>query len=231
MPVYNEVEAVEGVVASWTGVLEPLGVDYELLVYDDGSTDGTGAVLDALGAADARLRVTHHTNRGHGPSIMRGYAEAAGRWIFQTDSDDEIPARAFDDLWARRHDADVVIGVRTGRRSDGARRLMTMGAAAVVRGLFGRGVTDVNAPFRLMRADALARLLPRVPPMAFAPNVILSGLFARDRLRCVEVPVPATPRRTGRTSLIGWKVWKAAARAARETFGVAVRERVKGPRA
>jgi glycosyltransferase involved in cell wall biosynthesis len=231
MPVYNEVAAVGAVVASWTAVLERLGIDYELLVYDDGSTDGTGAALDVLAAAHARLRVTHHANRGHGPSIMRGYAEATGRWVFQTDSDDEIPAGAFADLWARRHDADVVIGVRTGRQADAARRTLTWGAATAVRWLYGRGVTDVNAPFRLMRGDALARLVPRVPATAFAPNVILSGLFARDRLRCVEVPVPATPRRTGRTSLIGWKVWKAAARAARDTVAVAVRERFGGARA
>lgn len=228
MPVYNEVDAITDVLASWTSVLDPLDIDYELLVYDDGSTDGTGAALDALAADSPRLRVTHHANRGHGPSVLRGYAAAGGRWVFQTDSDDEIPAGAFPDLWARRHDADLVIGVRTGRTSDPARRLLTFGAATVIRVLFGRGVTDVNAPFRLMRGDVLARLLPRVPATAFAPNVILSGLFARRGLRCVEVPVPAAPRRTGTTSLLGWKIWKAAARAARETIAVALRERTSG---
>jgi cellulose synthase/poly-beta-1,6-N-acetylglucosamine synthase-like glycosyltransferase len=94
MPVYNEVAAVGAVVASWAAVLERLGIDYELLVYDDGSTDGTGAALDALAAALARLRVTHHANRGHGPSIMRGYAEATGRWVFQTATTRFRPARS-----------------------------------------------------------------------------------------------------------------------------------------
>lgn len=231
MPVYNEVAAVDAVVASWTSALDRLGIDYECLLYDDGSTDGTGAKLDALADRYPRVRVTHHANRGHGPSIMRGYREASGRWVFQTDSDDEIPASAFADLWSRREGADVVIGVRTGRQSEMARRLLTAGAAFAVRIMYGSGVTDVNSPFRLMRGEALARLVPRVPETAFAPNVILSGLFARDRLRCVDVPVPATPRRTGQTSLLGWKVWKAAARAARETAGVALRERVRRARA
>lgn len=231
MPVYNEVAAVDAVVASWSSALDRLGIDYEFLVYDDGSTDGTGARLDDLAARHPRLRVTHHANRGHGPSIMRGYGEAAGGWVFQTDSDDEIPAAAFADLWTRREGADVVVGVRTGRQSERARRLLTWGASTAVRVMYGPSITDVNSPFRLMRGEALARLVPRVPPRAFAPNVILSGLFARDALRCVEVPVPATPRRTGQTSLLGWKVWKAAVRAARETAGVALRERFRRARA
>jgi len=226
MPVYNEGAAVESVVTSWTSVLDGLAIDYEFRIYDDGSTDATGLRLEALAARLPRLCVTRQSNRGHGPTVLRGYAEAGGRWIFQTDSDDEIPADAFADLWPRRRDADVVIGVRTGRTSDAARRALTWGAAAVVRCLYGRSVADVNVPFRLMRTDALRRMLPRVPADTFAPNVILSGLFARDRLTWIEVPVPARPRATGRTSLFGWNVWKAAARAARQTVGVAVRERL-----
>ena len=68
MPVYNEVAAVGAVIASWTAALDRLGIDYELLVYDDGSTDGTGPALDVLAAGRPRVRVTHHANRGHGPS-------------------------------------------------------------------------------------------------------------------------------------------------------------------
>lgn len=225
MPVYNEAAAIEGVVRQWTGALDSLGIDYELRIYNDGSRDETAARLDALARQVTRMRVVHHANRGHGPTILRGYAEATGVWVFQTDSDDEIPARAFPDVWAQREQADIVLGVRTGRTSDGVRRLLSRGAASMVRLLFGARVRDVNVPFRLVRRDALQRMLPRIPPDTFAPNVIMSGLTARDGLRVVEVPVPAQPRATGQTSLLGWKVIKAGSRAARQTLAAALSER------
>jgi glycosyltransferase involved in cell wall biosynthesis len=225
MPVYNEAAAIEGVVRQWVGALDRLGIDYEVRIYNDGSRDDTAARLDGLAPRVARLRVVHHANRGHGPTILRGYAEATGAWVFQTDSDDEIPASAFADVWNQREHADIVLGVRSGRTSDGVRRLLSWGAARMVQLLFGARVSDVNVPFRLIRRDALQRMLPRIPPDTFAPNVILSGLTARDRLRVVEVPVPAQPRATGQTSLLGWKVIRAGARAARQTLTAARSER------
>jgi len=225
MPVCNEEAAVETVVSSWTALLDRLQIDYELLVFDDGSTDRTGRRLDALASRMPRLRVTHQANRGHGPTILRGYRAAAGQWVFQTDSDDEIPATAFEDLWRRRCDADVVAGARSGRASGAARRAITRAAAAIVHGLYGRTVSDVNVPFRLMRREVLTRMLARIPDDTFAPNVMLSGLCARDRLSWIEVPVHARPRTTGQTSLFGRKVWAAAWRAGWQTAASAARER------
>jgi glycosyltransferase involved in cell wall biosynthesis len=225
MPVYNEEEGIAGVVASWTRVLERLGISYEFLLYNDGSKDGTGARLDALAASYPHVRVSHHANRGHGPTILRGYREAAGEWIFQTDSDDEMPAEAFESVWARRQGQDAVFGIRTGRPSSAGRRLLTKGAAGVVRLLFGRGPRDANVPYRLIRRDALTRLLPRIPDDTFAPNVVMTGLVARDRLRFAEVPVPAVARRLGQTTLIGLKTLKLGAKAGRQTIAAALRDR------
>jgi glycosyltransferase involved in cell wall biosynthesis len=227
MPVYNEAATVEAVVAAWSSMLDSLAIDYELLVHDDGSQDGTGALLDELSARLPRLHVTHGPNRGHGPSVLSGYLKARGRWVFQTDSDDEIPAAAFTALWTRRDAGEFVFGVRTARQSNSGRRVLSRGASLAVRTLFGGGPADVNVPFRLMRADALGAMLPRVPANAFAPNVILSGLCVRDRRRWIEVPVPSRPRQAGVTSLSGAKMLRAAGRAVREACGVALRERAR----
>src|SRR5437870_5442144 len=142
MPVYNEEAGIVDVVSKWTEILNRLGVQYELLLYDDGSRDTTGAKLDSL--VTQHVRVTHHTNRGHGPTVLRGYREAQGDWVFQTDSDDEIPADAFESIWRARKGRDAVFGIRTGRPSGLGRRVLTSGAAVVVRLLFGAGPHDVN---------------------------------------------------------------------------------------
>jgi glycosyltransferase involved in cell wall biosynthesis len=222
MPVFNEEATIAAVVREWDAALSRLGVPYEMRLYDDGSRDQTPAAIEALGRAIPNLRVLHHANRGHGPTILRGYSEAAGEWVLQVDSDGELPASALADLWAARARADLVIGYRVGRAAGPARRLVTAMSWLTVRVLFGRGVRDVNCPFRLYRQSVLHRLLADVPPDAFAPNVILAGLAVRDGLRIVERPVPYTERRAGTSSIVRWSLWRAAVRSFRQTIRVAL---------
>ncbi len=94
-PAYNEADRVASVIEEWTTELDRLGVDYELVVYDDGSTDRTLQVLAACRARHSRLRVERHANMGHGPTILRGYREARGRWVLQLDGDGEVGPEAF----------------------------------------------------------------------------------------------------------------------------------------
>lgn len=229
MPVYNEEQGIAVVVAAWTRMLDRLGISYEFLLYNDGSKDGTGARLDELAARYPGVRAIHQTNRGHGPTILRGYQDARGEWVFQTDSDDEIPADAFEKVWQAREGKQAVFGIRTGRPSSAGRRLLTAGAALAVRLMFGRGPRDTNVPYRLVRRDVLAQMIARIPGDTFAPNVIMSGLAARDRLAFAEVPVPAVARQLGQTTIIGLKTLKVGGRAARQTLGVAFRDRPQRP--
>jgi dolichol-phosphate mannosyltransferase len=222
MPVYNEEAGITRVVDAWIQTLDRLGVRFEFLLYNDGSTDGTRERLDANAARDLRVRVTHHDNRGHGPTILRGYREAKGEWVFQTDSDDEMPPEPFETLWQLRTGHDAVFAIRVGRPATLGRRVLTAGARSAVYLLFGRGPRDVNVPYRLFRRDVLTRLIAHVPDNTFAPNVVLSGLVARHQVRFAEVPVPARSRPLGRTTLIGLKTARVALRAARETLACAI---------
>lgn len=231
MPVYNEAGAVGPVVRSWMTELDRLKIDYELLVYDDGSRDGTADVLRDIARDEPRLVVKQHANMGHGPTISRGYREAAGEWVFQIDSDDEMTPASFEELWTRRADYDLVLGCRKDRHSRLARRLISAGSRAVVAILFGQGLWDVNTPYRLIRRSALATMLPSIPERAFAPNVIMAGLAVRDRLRIHQTWVPHQPRRVGTGSIVGWRQWKAAFRSTLETAAVALTTRGASPRA
>src|SRR4051812_48649922 len=98
MPVYNEAEAIGPVLDAWANELSRLGIDYELRVYNDGSKDRTLEILQQKAQTLPRLVVGTHENRGHGPTILRGYGEARGEWVFQVDSDDEMPADHFGTL-------------------------------------------------------------------------------------------------------------------------------------
>ncbi len=222
MPVYNEAAAIGGVVRAWSGELDRLGIDYEMRVYDDGSRDQTAAVLEQLSNEIPRLLVTRHSNRGHGPTILRGYREARGEWVFQTDSDGEMEPDSFSLLWEKRADYDFLLGIRGGREWTPPRWVMTRGSRLAVRLLFGAGVEDVNTPYRLMRRARLVELVAPLPDDLFAPNVILSGLAVRRGLRLWQTEVPHQGRRTGTASLAGVrKLIKPAARSLRQTMAIA----------
>jgi dolichol-phosphate mannosyltransferase len=231
MPVYNEEAAVGGVVRAWAVELDRLGIDYELRVYDDGSRDRTGEALVKLSEEIPRLLVTRHSNRGHGPTILRGYREARGEWVFQTDSDGEMEPDSFGRLWAERDRYDFLFGIRAGRVWTAPRWVMTRVSRLAVRALFGKGVADVNTPYRLMRRARLAELVSGLPDDLFAPNVILSGLAVRAGLRIWQTPVPHQGRRHGGGSLVSFrKLIKPASRSLKQTIAAA-RGKSGGPAA
>lgn len=221
MPVYNEEEIVGEVAESWLGVLDGLGIEYELVAIVDGATDSSEQVLRAVAERHPRLVVDVKANSGHGPTILRGYRRGAvtADWVFQTDSDDEMPAASFGELWEHRHSVDAVIGIRTNRNQSTGRRAITRAARFTARLAFGCRLADVNCPYRLMRSSALAPLLALIPDDSFAPNVGLSGMLARSGARLAEVPVPHHDRTTGMVSILGLKALRAAIR----SFGQTVR--------
>jgi dolichol-phosphate mannosyltransferase len=216
VPAYNEEGAIAGVLAGWTGELSRLGIDYEIRVYDDGSRDRTGDVVAGLAAANPRIVATRQQNRGHGPTVLRGYLEAGSAWIFQVDGDGEIGPGDFEQFWRCREQFDFLIGYRADRQSVLGRRLISAVSRQAVRMLFGSGVRDVNTPYRLMRRTAIAPLLPFLEG-TFAPNVILAGLAVRAGLRIYQAPVHHRSRMAGVASIGGWKLWRSAIRSFWET--------------
>ena len=224
IPLHNEASLAREVVSGWLGTLELLGVDFEMLLYNDGSTDGTGEILDRLAAVSPALKVVHQTNRGHGPTILRGYMTAAGTWVLQADGDGEVSASFFADLWQKRERFDLLIGCRTGRGLSPARNFLTAAARATVGVAFGTAIRDVNSPFRLMRGEKLREAVPSIPPETFAPNVILSGLAVSRRWRIYQANVPHRPRDDGAGLQLSPRFWRSAAQSCAQTFRVALSE-------
>ena len=220
MPAYNEEAVIGQVVPAWLEELTRLGISHEMRVYDDGSKDRTGEILEDVARHYPALVAVRQANCGHGATIVRGYREARGEWVFQVDGDGELEPAAFAHLWQRREGFDFLLGWRQDRQAVLGRRVVTAVSRLTVHVLFGSGIHDVNSPFRLMRRSVLERFLPQLDG-AFAPNVILSGLVSRAKLRIFEAPVPYSPRKAGAVSIGGWKLWRAAIRSFRETVAAA----------
>jgi len=211
MPVYNEEGAIAAVLGAWSAALAALHIDYQIAVYNDGSKDGTLAVLNSIALDNQRVAVVDKPNSGHGPTILQGYWDhLASPWIFQIDSDGELGPEKFAELWERRQHYDFLIGNRVQRDSPLPRKVMTWVSRYLVWLLYGRAIFDVNCPYRLFRPASVGPYLKRIPSVTFAPNLVLAGLAALLRLRVYQTEVVHTDRQTGEVSIKRWKLLKAA---------------------
>lgn len=220
MPVYNEAGAIGAVISKWCHALDALNMSYQIHAYNDGSRDATSTILAEIATKNAdHVIAIDKVNSGHGPTILSGYraATAHTEWIFQIDSDDEMGPDAFPLLWENRAHYDFLVGKRDGRLQPLSRKVISLVSRMCVRIFYGKGIWDVNSPYRLMRATTFEPFYNAIPATTFAPNVILSGLAASHHLRMFEIPVPQHDRTTGEVSIKKWKLLKAAIRSFAQT--------------
>lgn len=227
IPVYNEQDIIGKVLDDWSRELDRLGIDFRIHAYNDGSKDGTAGVLSRYSSMHGRVIAHDKPNTGHGPTILLGYCENSdSEWLFQIDSDDEMGPESFEELWRRRGEFDFLCGSRKGHDQPLTRKAVSSVSRLVVRSIYGRGVYDVNVPYRLMRSSVFSGWFGRVPSDTFAPNVILTGMACLKKIRMFEVPVKHKTRSTGEVSLKRMKLLKSAGKSFFQT--VAFRSRLKG---
>src|ERR1700760_4929709 len=162
IPVFNEARHLPGLLKDWQEEFRTIGVTYTIILIDDGSTDESLPLLQALAADDPALDVRHQPNAGHGPAILKGYglAVAAGAgWVFQIDSDHQLATGTFSILWSHRQEYDLLIAQRQEKNATAGRMRISGISKWMIRLLFGPAVSDVNSPYRLMRGELLRQAL------------------------------------------------------------------------
>lgn len=219
MPVYNEEDAIEYVVAKWTKELIRLGIHFQIHAYNDGSRDQTSAILHRLAIDNARLVIHDKGNSGHGPTIIQAYRENSDApWIFQIDSDDEIGVDSFEDIWNHRNEFQFLIGKRIRARQQFSRKVISMISRISVWILYGKKVYDVNSPYRLMKGEVFKKLFPLLPDNMFAPNVVIAGVASFLDLNIYEIPVQQKQRTTGEVSIVKTRLLTAAVKSLYQTI-------------
>ncbi len=217
MPAYNEEDGIEvAVQAVQVNILDRVP-NSELVVVNDGSRDGTGALLDRLASADPRVRVIHKANGGHGPAIMTGLGEAAGEFVFLIDSDNQIPLEEFAPFWtAVQEGNDAAFGVRRVRHDAELRKVLTVVIRLSLSTLFGVRLYDSNVPYKLLRQSLWTSARPLIPDGTLAPSLFLAVFAARRGYRIRYIDVTHKDRETGTVSIRRWKLIKFCARAFRQ---------------
>src|ERR1700687_3145600 len=139
VPAFNEEANLEQSVGRMAAALKDQARAFEVIVVDDGSRDGTAAVLERLKAIHPSVRgVRHPVNRGFGAALRSGFAVARYPWVFLMDADNQFDPADVAGLLARAADAEMVAGYRKQRRDPRPRRLTAWGFFTLVTILFGR---------------------------------------------------------------------------------------------
>lgn len=207
IPTYNERDNVEWIV----GRVRAAEPDAHVLVVDDDSPDGTGAIADALAAADASVHVLHRSAK---EGLGRAYIDAM-RWgvargyqvLVELDADGSHQPEQLGRLLERAETADLVLGSRWVQ--GGAvenwpwyRQAISRAGSAYARTVLGLPVRDVTGGYRAFRASALERLdLDAVHSHGYAFQVDMLYRAVRAGLTVVEVPITFAERERGRSKM------------------------------
>jgi len=234
MPIYNEQASIGPVVREWKEMLTRVAPDHRILILNDGSKDNTAQVLAEIAAQTPGVEVINKPNSGHGRTCIHGYGEAitrGARWVFQIDSDGQFVVAEFPQLWARREEGDLVLGVRENRRDPTHRLLLSRVVRLASSLLVGARMRDVNTPFRLVRRAVWEDLRPLVGSSTLAPNIFVAVGAKVRGWNVVELPATHRPRVTGTGSLRALRLVRFSLRALGQLLAFRARLRRFPPRA
>lgn len=210
IPAFQEERSIAEVLRRVRAVdTESLGFDKEIIVCDDGSADGTAALIEQAAADDARIRLVRHPeNRGKGAAIRTALEHARGDYCLIQDADLEYEVSDYPAiLEPLRAGADVVYGSRflTSRHPEGMRlpnlvanRVLTLTTNL----LFGLSITDEATCFKAFRTDLLRSLGLVCTGFEFCPEV--TAKLGNRRIRIVEVPISYSARDVAAGKKVRW---------------------------
>jgi dolichol-phosphate mannosyltransferase len=217
LPTYNEAENLEAIVAAVRAAVP----EARVLVVDDASPDGTGAIADRLAAADPAVEVLHRpAKQGLGGAYVAGFAHAlaaGARYVIEMDADfSHAPADLPRLIAAARDGADLALGSRyvPGGGVENwhpLRRLVSRAGCAYARVVLRVPVRDLTGGFKCFRAGTLhAIAYGDVRSEGYAFQVELTHRALRRGLRVVELPIVFRERREGQSKMT-WRIGLEAA--------------------
>jgi dolichol-phosphate mannosyltransferase len=205
-PCFNEAESIEAVVAEWDAVLSLVPRGSEIVLCNDGSSDGTGAILEKLCARYPRLRVvSFEQNGGYGRALSAAIDATRGEYVVTIDSDGQFDLRDAMGLLGELEDGDYdcVTGFRRAKQDSLFRVLADRGLNRLVRLMFGIRLRDTNCALKVAKGDVLRGL--RIEARGYpTPTEILLRLHAKG-CRLGEAGVAHRERAGGASKLHPWR--------------------------
>jgi glycosyltransferase involved in cell wall biosynthesis len=201
LPAYNEEPNIVPVIEQALGCLDKLAEEYEVIVVDDGSRDGTSEALRPLLAEHhPRVRLLRHDrNLGYGAALRSGFSRARYDYVFYTDADRQFDIAELEYLLPLTREYDAVVGFRVYRYDSPTRLLASMVYNWIVRILFRVRVRDVDCSFKLFRREVIDKVT--IECTDFFVDTELVAKARKWNFRIVEKGVRHYARVAGETSV------------------------------
>lgn len=210
-PMYNERENIERVIARTEELIPQLGLkDYEILIIDDGSQDGSQEIVQEWSKRNSHVRLVRHPqNMGYGAALRTGFMTGKCDAVFYTDCDLPHDLSELIKALPLLQTADLVVGYRSERSLTLRRAVYSRVYNLLMRRMFNIRVSDVNCSFKLVRKQVLDRI-NLTAGTAFIDGQLLVEA-SRSGYSIVEMPVKYTPRHFGRSNFdslqAAWSTW------------------------
>jgi glycosyltransferase involved in cell wall biosynthesis len=204
LPAYNDARTISSMVYEADRVVRELTDDYEIIVVNDGSSDGTQDVLVNLAQQQPRLRLVQHArNRGYGGALRSGFRHAEKELIFYTDGDAQYDPSELKLLWARLSDGDLVQGYKIARHDPAYRIVIGVVYQYMIRIAFNLRIRDPDCDFRLIRRTVLEKIGLTRDSGAICVELVKKTDNAGFRI--VEVPIQHHPRPHGSSQFFSFR--------------------------
>jgi glycosyltransferase involved in cell wall biosynthesis len=196
-PAYNDQNTIEGIIRLAAAEMSKVTEDFEVLIVNDGSKDGTGAILERLTRELPFLRVIHHErNKGYGAALITGFENAQKDLIFYTDGDGQYDVREMHNLLAQlKPNIDLVNGYKVKRADPWYRVLIGLAYRNLMRLVFRLSIRDVDCDFRLFRRRIFETI--SLESQSGVICVEMARKFDDAGFVMTEVPVSHYPRLHG----------------------------------
>jgi glycosyltransferase involved in cell wall biosynthesis len=201
LPSYNEEPNIESAVGRCLEVLPGLARNFEVIVVDDGSSDGTSDVAQRLVEKHhPRVRLLRHKrNLGYGAAIANGFREARSDLLFYTDSDNQFDVSELEWFLPLIDAYDVVVGFRVYRYDTVLRSITSWCYNRLVNVLFRVRVRDIDCAFKLFRKEVIRKI--DVESDDFFIDTELVARARKWNFRIIEKGVRHYPRSAGETTV------------------------------
>ena len=204
-PAYNDGGTIASMVIRAVKAAGELTPDFEVIVVDDGSADGTAGIADELARTYPQVRAVHHpTNRDYGAALQTGFRSATKELIFYTDGDAQYDPAELATLWAGMGpDTDLVNGYKISRADPLHRIVIGRIYHHIVSVLFGLTLRDVDCDFRLMRRSIFERI-----NLQKTSGIICVEMMKKIQdhgFRIAEVPVHHFHRSYGKSQFFNFR--------------------------
>ena len=198
-PCYNEADNVGSMIEQAVQVGETYGVDYEVIVVDDGSRDRSAELVREWSKKNPRVRLVQHPeNRGYGAALKTGIESAKKDLIFLTDGDNQFHLSEIEKLFSKIDSCDAVVGYRIARQDRAHRRLNGFLWSRMTRFLFGLPVRDIDCAFKLFRRKALEGLNLQSTHLLIHAEILARAKKRGARIE--EIGVTHYPRLAGKAT-------------------------------